>query len=282
MIGEGLVINGRIFNPPRPEFAPGIRLLNYLAHPELKLKVGRGGDGLDLGDNRGAGADVTSLILHTTKGSVCQAVKPGFSPPVEDGLRCARFWSGADRQSGAHLVVDRDGDIACLADLGRVAAHHCGNSLMNRGSVGIENYQEGERDKFALYMGGLQVQVWLLDVLTYYFGIQRQFHRPYRRRPVKRLDAGGKDCIGVFGHREVSDRRSQGDPGDEIFSLLAAAGYEGYDFDKGEDLEVWRARQKTLGVPQTGVPDVATVRALRLSGRPGGQWIQRPTDPKGV
>jgi len=270
-----LIINGaRLF------FTGGPRVRNYLDHPELKLEVGKGGDGVDLGINRGDHADVTKIIFHTTKGKVA-TLKPGLGAGVDDGLRCARFWSGSERQSGAHLVVDRDGDIAQLADVGRVCAYHCGDSVVNQNSIGIELYEELVDGVYALYEGQLQSAVWLTDVLTFHFGIQRQFHGFYRGRPVQRLDRGGRDCVGVFGHREVSDRRGAGDPGEQIFDALVDAGYEPLDFDYGQDLVVWGERQRSLGVPVTGVPDVATVRALRLGGRPGGQWVRRPTDPDG-
>ncbi len=90
--------------------------------------------------------------------------------------------------------------------------------------------------------------------------------------------------VGVYGHREVSDDRGEGDPGDAIFERLLQAGYERYDFDKQEDIAVWKARQAelnqqlgiSLGVD--GVPGVQTVIALIQAGRPHGLWTPRPGD----
>jgi hypothetical protein len=50
----------------------------------------------------------------------------------------------------------------------------------------------------------------------------------------------------VIGHRDQTARRERGDPGDAIWTALAALGLEGVDYDGGEDLELGRARQAVL------------------------------------
>src|SRR5438132_150261 len=66
------------------------------------------------------------------------------------------------------------------------------------------------------------------------------------RRRALGHGAGGPDCVGVFGHRNNTSLRGRGDPGDAIWTALAAFGFEGVDHDGGEDLELGRARQAVL------------------------------------
>jgi hypothetical protein len=75
--------------------------------------------------------------------------------------------------------------------------------------------------------------------------------------------------------------RGKGDPGPWIFNALKNAGYELFDFDNGDDKEVWKARQKALGFADKdcdGVPGPATVRALKAANKPHGIWVPRPID----
>jgi hypothetical protein len=81
----------------------------------------------------------------------------------------------------------------------------------------------------------------------------------------------------VFGHRDNTDRRGHGDPGDEIFERLAAAGAERFDHDAEEDLAAWKSRQNTLvaagaNLEVDGVPGPATCEALKCPQRPDGIW----------
>jgi len=74
---------------------------------------------------------------------------------------------------------------------------------------------------------------------------------PYRGQPLRRLELAGKqtdgrDVLGVIGHRDQTGRRGRGDPGDAIWTRLAALGFEGVDYDGLEDLEVGKRRQAAL------------------------------------
>lgn len=278
----GLVLNGMVYPTKFP-------CRNFLDDPNIKLLVGKGLDGIDLGNNRGPDDDVRQIIIHTTKGEVARVIRPGSGPVANDGEKVARFWSTADNrgggahQSGAHIVIDRDGDVHVLADLGRVCAHHASNSAVNRNSIGIEVYQEGEKEDFALYEIQLIRLVQLVDLLTRLFGIQRQIPHGYFNRPIARLVVGGKDCVGVFGHRDVTSNRSQGDPGDQLMRALARPPegghpYEQYNFGLDEDKKIWVVRQRELNIPATGIPYTATAAALIKAGRKHGQWVPRPGD----
>ena len=241
---------------------------------------------LKLGEDarpRGDGAWVRQIILHTTKGipggkdKRPQLIKPGLAPPETDYAgRVARFWSSDPTPSGAHLVLDHDGEVLCLADLVRDRANHA--APCNSGSVGIELYQGRDAD---LYAGKFDACVRLVDFLTRELGIQRQIPSLYRNRPIKRLAAGGEDVTGVFGHRDVTANRGLGDPGDAVFSALAAAGYDRFDFDAGEDFEEWKKRQRVLGFADRrldGIAGSATTAALARAGRSRGMWVARPGD----
>ena len=74
---------------------------------------------------------------------------------------------------------------------------------------------------------------------------------PYRNEPLRRLELAGKQTdgaglVGVIGHRNQTAQRGFGDPGDAIWTRLAALGFEGIDYDGGEDLELGRSRQAWL------------------------------------
>ncbi len=228
---------------------------------------------------------VRGIVLHTTKGIPGgrdrrpQVIHPGMGAASEYDIKCARYWSSSTELSGAHLVVDSDGTIVCTADLSSECAFHAGPA--NDVSIGVEIYQG---DDAGLYADQLEVVVALCDWLTRRFGIQRQIPNRYRGRPFTRMAAGARNVVGVYGHRDVSDNRGHGDPGDAIFERLAAAGYERRDFEVGEDLEVWKGRQNMLAIETglrldlDGIPGPGTQKALLAAGRRHGQWVQRPGD----
>ena len=118
----------------------------------------------------------------------------------------------------------------------------------------------------------------LVPALCRIFGIQFQIPKlPYSNHPLHRMRDDGAQCVGVFGHRDNTEDRGHGDPGDEIFARLVAIGAERFDHNAGEDLTVWKARQADLnarGATLTvdGVPGPGTVAALKAAGRPDGIW----------
>jgi hypothetical protein len=78
--------------------------------------------------------------------------------------------------------------------------------------------------------------------------------------------------VGIFGHRDNTERRGRWDPGEVVFQMLAARGVEQFDFAAGEDLEVWAKRQRELGITADGVPGPGTVAALKAAGYVDGIW----------
>jgi len=253
------------------EEIPGIRSTCYLDDSSL---------GLTAEDCRNRSAVwIRGIVLHTTRGIPGgrdlrpQVILPGIGASSDAGHRVASCWAAAGRAGGAHLVVDYDGQVSCCADLLRTATYHAG--AVNNVTIGIEVAQ-GSRAE--LYAGQLDLVVQLVDWLTKRFGIQRQIPDGYHG-PIERLELGARDFVGVFGHRDSSNNRGQGDPGDEIFRLLEAAGYERWDLLQRQDIGAWKSRQHALGIePADGVPGPMTVVALAAAGHRGGLWVPRPGD----
>jgi hypothetical protein len=84
--------------------------------------------------------------------------------------------------------------------------------------------------------------------------------------------------VGIYGHRDVSNNRGEGDPGDLIFAALEVAGYERFNYDVGEDLDVWAERQQSLGLLPDGIAGPYTVQALAARSYHHGLWVTRPGD----
>lgn len=259
----GLIINGT--SVP----VPGRRVVSWRDDPLVRLKMPEDG-------RKRRGGWIRQVILHTTRGIPggkdrrAQVIRPGRGLTSWSRVNLARMWADDERNSGAHLVVDFDATIYCLADLAAEATFHATTS--NDASVGIEIKQGGDAE---LYADQLAAMADLVDVITFELGIQRQLPSVYRGRPFRRLSEGGDrgvDVVGVFGHRDQTARRGAGDPGDAALAALADRRYEAFDFDAGEDLEVWRDRQRMLGLKPDGVPGPATTLALLRRGFGGGLW----------
>jgi hypothetical protein len=249
----------------------GLTVRSWLDDPGMRLTPG---DGRARRDRW-----IRSIVLHTTQGDEPQVVRSGAGPA---GLaaRTAAAWGHSTSHAGAHLVVDGDGTVWCLADLYMDVAYHA--TSMNEVSIGIELAQTRQLE---IFHAQLDTTVTLCDAITRIFGIQRQMHGPYLgdSHAVPRLATGGKDCVGVFGHRDQTTDRGKGDPGDAVFEHLRSARYEEFNFADDDDLITWRIRQRLLGangvpVAADGVPGPGTTAALRASGRARGLWVHRPGD----
>lgn len=209
---------------------------------------------------------VRGIVLHSTKGIHPQTILPGRGPGGRDQV-VADFWRNDPNHSAAHIVIDTDGSVACLADLATVSAYHA--TSVNDVSVGIELYQEAGG---GIYEATLTSAVAVCRVICEAMGIPYQFHHaPYRNAPVPRLVAGGADCVGIYGHRDQTDRRGAGDPGGAIYARLRADGCEAFDFGKREDLDTWIRRQQRLRqlgeqVDVDGICGPGTMAAMRRRG----------------
>jgi hypothetical protein len=266
-MGSGFVIDGV------PLAVPGIEVVNYLDDPKLKLSLQDG--------KPRTRDDVTLIVLHSTLGAPDrtythpQTVIPGRGPSTNAGERTNEMWQHDGRCAGAHEVVDNDGVTYQLCDLHLWESYNA--TSVNARAIGVEFRQGVAMSEFyaeAFHAGRVGV-----DWKTAYFGIQRMIPKGYRNRASKRLADGAADFIGVIGHRDQSDNRGAGDPGDALMAEFATAGYEQFDVDLGEDRDVWRARQRWLGMPasqQDGVPGPTTRSYLKGLGFTCGLWALRP------
>lgn len=213
------------------------------------------------------------IVLHKTLADDPERIVPGAGPTGR-AERTAEYWTADPAHSGAHLVIGGDA-VACLADLVRFEAYHANQA--NSRSIGIEHCEErGGTVCQAVLDNGIEV----VRVIAATLGIQLQYPRPPYREgvPLARFVDGGSTLTGLFGHRDVTDHRGRWDPGDAIWTLLAARlGAEAFDFSAGEDRDVWARRQRDLNAADAnlvvdGLPGPATTEALRATGYRAGIW----------
>lgn len=229
---------------------------------------------------------VQGIVVHTEHGEPRDP--PLLTTPAQTSHACEldRYQTTTDREVSWDIFNSAFGVIYQQNDPVRQYTWQAGG--VNPRTLGIENEQGPG--------GGIRpVQlesfVRLIDTLTRSLPvpIQRQIPAvrdargrlvPDRRVIARFTGAGGSGANfwGIYGHRNITDQRGPGDPGDLFFQALLNAGYEGFDLAAGEDLRVWRERQRVLGVPQTGIPDAPTVAALKRRGFPRGLFVHRPGD----
>jgi hypothetical protein len=224
---------------------------------------------LSPGDCRPRSVRPFQIILHKTIADDVEKVLAGSGKPG-GAERTAEYWAGDPQHSGAHLVTGDDGVVACLADLVRVEAYHA--TVSNLYSIGFETR---ELVGGGVYADALTSTVAVTLAIVEHLGIQLQVPRSYSGHPIKRMLDGGRDMIGIFGHRDNTESRGRWDPGDILFNMLRAHGAESFDFDAGEDRRVWSARQVALqakghSLVADGIPGPKTTAALKLEGYRGG------------
>lgn len=254
---SGLLINGK-----RVE-VDGVRIVSPDDKPWAHLAKG---------DGRPRSRAPQFVILHKTKADDPEVVRPGQGP-FGRAERVAKFWQGDPQYSGAHLVVGGD-YAACLEDLVTWEAFHANQS--NARAIGLEQYEE---------LGGVVHQAVLDNTLRInlaiaeHCGIQLQVPKPGTfDGPLQRFLDGGRNLVGFFGHCHVTSSRNFWDPGPRCFEMLIAAGAEAFDFRIGEDLAVWKDRQRKLNATGRynlvvdGMPGPATTAALKAEGYRGGVW----------
>lgn len=268
-MSRGLLIGGLYFDVPGVEVvSPGPGAPSW-----LKLSPG------DCRPRRTPW--VRQIIVHTTKGKHPQRVIPGRGAGDRDRA-VADFWRNDPMHSAAHIVIDNDGSVACLADLAFVTCYHATTS--NDYSVGIEVYQEASG---GIYEAALDALVKLVPVICEVLEIPFQIvgDRYVSGRILERMKHGGADCVGIFGHRDqawdfekLRAARGRGDPGDEVYVRLIAAGAEPLCFAARGDIGAWKHRQVKLNMwgaqlVVDGICGPATIRAMRRFGFANGREL---------
>jgi hypothetical protein len=246
-------------------------LIDGIVVPVPGVTVVGPGPGLELGrdDCQPRGRRPQQVTLHKTIADDPEHVMAGAGP-AGGAARTAAYWAQDPAHSGAHLVTGEDGVIGCLADLVRVEGYHA--TVSNAYAIGIETR---ERPGGGVYQASLDATVAAVLVICERLGIQLQVPRRYGGHPLKRMADGGSNLIGIFGHRDNTERRGQWDPGDILFDMLRMKGAESFDFDDDEDRRTWKARQVSLNakgyrLAVDGVPGPATTRALAMEGYRSG------------
>lgn len=202
----------------------GVEVINFLDDPSLAL-------GSRSCARRKSNRSVEFVMLHTTKGypdHTQPAPQTVREEPAEPRHCTARktvaYWAREDsRVGGAGILVDADGTVLCLCDLLEVAAYHCVG--MNQRSVGIEVTQQGDS---SLFRRQLAAVVAVCSVLAEEFGLPRTVAMPYTGCRAVMVDGGyssGLEGVGFVGHRDCSENRGFGDPGDFVMQALADAGW---------------------------------------------------------
>lgn len=273
MTAGGLLIRGALLP------VPGLTIIPPASHggPDWAR--------IDRGDCTARSTWVRQVIVHTTAGAWPQPILPGAGPGGE-GARYADIWQSDPAHSAAHLVVDSAGTVACLADLVTTTAYHAEGS--NPWSIGIEMFQGIGG---LLHQATIDATAVLVAAICDAVGIPEQMPRgPYRGAPIDRMEVtgptvptgrrqlGGPSCVGVLGHRDNTSARGRGDPGDAIWTALAALGFEDLDYHGGEDLDVGRARQRALNAAANGRGE--TWRPLLVDGLVGPASLERARELK--
>jgi hypothetical protein len=267
MNNTGVIINGL------PLFVPGLMIRNFKDDPNLILPRE---DGM-----RRLKEEVTCITLHSTLGAPDHDLKheqtllPGNGPSSDAGRALVEMWGTDHRCAGAHAAIDFDRMIYCLADLLVTETYNA--TSVNPRNIGIE-YRQG-RALSEFYQGQLEAGAEFVRWLCIYFGIQLMIPKGYHNRPIQRLVDGAKDFYGVFGHRDQSNNRGAGDPGDFIMDSIRKIGAEEFDLDAHQDRDVWAKRQTWLGMSAPnidGIPGVKTRMYIQALGAPGGIWAFLP------
>lgn len=247
---SGLLIAGRLVA------VPGVTVIPPASHSGPSWAT------LADGDFRIRQHRCQQIVLHTTKGDDPQHVIPGRGPGGR-AKSTAEFWQRDPVHSAAHIVIDNNGDLACLADLADVCAYHA--TVSNEYSVGIEMYQESGG---GIYEAVFDTTVLAVRAICAALEIPLTIVAdPYTNHPLTRFLNGGPDFYGVLGHRHNTEQRGRGDPGDEIFSRLIGAGGEPVTAGMREDMDLARARQSWLNRADARAGN--TVRPLVVDGLPG-------------
>lgn len=249
-------------------------------------------------------------IIHKTQADDPERIIDSPSPPTQrwgTAQDTVRYWQerdpdndgDADPVSGTHFVCGYDGSIVQTEDPVTFNGWHA--HAANALAWGVEIKEYGRSNAKDPTTGGrvearaMRSCVALTLLMTSVCRIQRQIPHAYRDgRALERWRQGspyGADLVGIFGHRDSAwsskggVERDRNDPGDAIFEMLAAEGFERFDFPARQDIDVWSARQMWLAKEGyydgriDGIAGPKTCAAIEAAGFPGGiytRWRELP------
>ncbi len=215
-------------------------------------------------------------IIHKTIADDPEKVIEATGPAARFGGAedTVKYWAQKKPSpvSGTQIVTGHNGSTVCTQDIVRFIGWHANQANDLSWGQEIKELSGGGVHRSALLA---TVAITLVD--TFHVGVQQQCPTHYKKNtPYPRFANGGKNLIGVFGHRDVTPDRGYWDPGDIIFDMLEERGFERFDFYAKQDLDVWAKRQewlKRMGVytgPIDGVAGASTTQALKALGFPNG------------
>lgn len=221
-IYDGVVIDGVL------EQVPGVLVSSYLAHPEIALSRE---DGCPRGTHT-----IDLIVVHNTVGDYPIRVLDGLGAPGDLAERNALYWRHSPRQSGTHLIVDRDGTVLCTADLKRTVAYGAGHHRGNVNGINIEMAAGIDRAVHGsvLYQGQIEATARLCDWLATRFGIPHVAAAPRMRgrELVRALAREGSTIRGLCDHCCLTRNRGLGDTGFLVqLELAKSFGWRLVDWD---------------------------------------------------
>jgi len=220
------------------------------------------------------------IVLHTVHGKK-GPLKPGAKDTGRE-FNYARYFANSTRKVSCDYIIDTDGSIAVTNDPLVNFTWHA--ESVNPVTLGIEFVQD---DDGSLYEEQINAGVRFVSFLCEQLGIQKQVPAIAGKpdpQVYTRLKApnDGHTLVGVYGHRNQTVNRGFGDPGNWIFEALLRNGFEGFNFEKDEDLLVWKDRQKAVDIPekdQDGIPGPNTRTHLAAAGYKNGIWMNGRSTP---
>jgi hypothetical protein len=215
------------------------------------------------------------IVVHTVNGKK-GPLKPGSKDTGRD-FNYARYFANSPRKVSCDYIIDCDGSIAATNDPLHNFTWHA--ESVNPVTLGIEFVQDDEDG--ALYEEEIKAGVRFISFLCEQLGIQKQVPAIAGKpdpQVLTRLKApnDGHTLVGVYGHRNQTTNRGFGDPGNWIFEELLRSGFEGFNFQKEEDIRVWQDRQKDVGIEEKerdGIPGPITQKMLATAGYKNGIWM---------
>lgn len=227
---------------------------------------------------------VKGIVCHTHKGLQGKLLN-GVGPNTTIDETLARYQINTDRQVSWDWTIDKNGDVIWQNDPSKRYSWQAGQ--VNSHTCGFEMIQEENGDQWE---SCIKASVLMIDFVTAKLGIQRQIPWNHEKnepdlRIIKRLlseHGGGKDVVGIYGHCNATSNRGPGDPNKYLFIALKEAGYLLFDYNKQEDLEFWKTKQRTLlGIREAQIDGVAgpgTCDLLKQKGYLHGMFVSRPID----
>lgn len=223
------------------------------------------------------------ICLHHNRGMIPGMILPGTNNIDSTAISLAKYQARKDtRKASWDFTIGTNNDIYQSNLPEDFYTWNC--NQMNRYSIGIELVQQHNKP-WELYQNTIDSAVLLIDVLTYVYGIQRQIlsfdsdKQVFMDHKLEVTETRSSSLYGLLPHKSINEKKGPGDCSNHLLHQLKDNGYEIFNAEKGEELEVWKDRQKGMGVGIDGLPGMKTREAIkRFRKNKSGLWIRRPID----